>query len=112
MIEIRRGSTPRITCKIPETIAMENISNVWVYVSQNKKLIVDRNIETLDIDVENHSISVVLTQQETLALAPLPNAIIQIRLYLSDGTSLPSTAEYITVLDVYKDGVIGDASTV
>ena len=83
MIEIRRGSTPKITCNIPEIIAMENISNVWVYVSQNKKLIVDRNIETIDIDVENHSISVVLTQQETLALAPLPNAIIQIRLYLS-----------------------------
>ena len=83
MITIRRGSTPTITCHIPDDIEMEHISK----------------------DDLEHIISVLLTQEETLALK-VGTAVLQVRLYFDSDISLPSSEETVRVLDVYKGGVM------
>lgn len=112
MITIRRGSTPTITCHIPDDIEMEHISNVWLYLSQNidgcnNEVVIDRSYakEEIDKDDLEHIISVLLTQEETLALK-VGTAVLQVRLYFDTDISLPSSEETVRVLDVYKGGVM------
>ena len=112
MIKIRRGSTTEITVHIPESLDMPSIQNIWLYIAQNidgcnTKVIIDRSYakEELDKDDIERIISVVLTQEETLALK-VGTAVLQLRLYFDDNTSLPSAEESVRVLDVYKGGVM------
>jgi hypothetical protein len=114
MITVIQGSTPKITCTIPESIDMELIVNIWLFVSQqvsynNDRLVIDRKLDTITKDIENRTIEVTLTQEETLALEPEKNAVIQIQMYMEDGTAITSTAIWFKVLKNYKGEVITDA---
>ena len=114
MMEILQGSTPTITCTIPETIDMELISNIWLFISQKdgftSKVVIDRKLNTITKDIENRTIQVTLTQEETLSLTPEKNAVIQIQFLMEDGNSVPSTAIWFKVLKNYKGEVITDAN--
>lgn len=111
MITIRRGSTPNIICHIPDSIDMSEITNVWLYLTQQVHgkdvVIVDKLYSDMDIDPIESIISVKLSQEETLALK-LGTATIQIRLLMKNGDCLPSSEESVRVLQVYKDGVMED----
>ena len=113
MIEIIQGSTPTITATIPESIDMELIINMWLFVSQQvsygkDRLVIDRKLDTITKDLENRTIQVTLTQEETLALEPEKNAVVQIQMYMEDGTAITSTAIWFKVLKNYKGEVITD----
>ena len=113
MVTIRRGATAKITCHIPQDVDMTEIDNVWLYIAQsvNKKLdrevIIDRSYaeQEIDKDDEQKTISVKLTQEETLALT-YGNAFLQIRVHFMNGDSFPSQAEQIQVLECYKNEVM------
>lgn len=113
--EIIQGSTPTITCSIPDTIDMELIVNIWLFVSQRDgykkdKLIIDRKANTITKDIENRTIYVTLTQEETLALEPEKSAVIQLQFYMEDGKSIPSNPVWFEVRKNYKGEVIGDVN--
>ena len=109
MITIRRGSTPNIICHIPDEIDMSEITNVWLYLTQEEhgknKVIIDKIFPDMDLNLDEQTISVKLSQEETLALR-LGVATIQIRLLMEDGDCLPSSEESVRVLNVYKEGVM------
>lgn len=110
-IVIRRGSTPEIKCYIPEDIDMSSIVNIWLYLTQNehgKDIVkVDKVFTELTVNVEEHYISVRLSQDDSLNLK-VGTALIQIRLLMQDGACLPSSEETVRVLNVYKEGVMTD----
>ena len=113
--EIIQGSTPSITCSIPEEIDMELIQNIWLFVSQKEgynktKLVVDRKADTITKDIENRTIKVTLTQEETLALNPDCSAVIQIQFYMEDESSVPSVPVWFKVGKNYKGQVMEDAN--
>lgn len=109
--EIIQGSTPTIVCTLPETFDLELITNIWLFISQMKSynnpvLVVDRRIDTITKDVENHTISVTLEQEETLALEADKSAVIQLQLYTEDEKSIPSTAIWFKVVKNYKGKIM------
>lgn len=113
--EIIQGSTPTITCSIPDSIDMDLIVNIWLFVSQtdgykNDKLIVDRKADTITKDLENKTIQTKLTQEETLALDPNKSAVIQIQFLMEDETSVPSDPVWFKVGKNYKGKVMEDAN--
>lgn len=112
-ITIRRGSTASITCHIPDDIDMTSVDNVWLFISQKydgrnpSNVIIDRSYaeHEIDKDDENKTISVKLTQEETLALR-YGNAFLQVKLHFMNGDAFPSQAEQIQILECYKNGVM------
>lgn len=106
MLQFIRGTTPTITITVTnENIDLSDVTQVWIYVSQQNKPKIDKDIDDVTIDTEEKTITVKLTQADTLALRA-GDSYFQMRVLLSDDTALATVATKVTVLDVYKNGEI------
>ena len=103
VILIRRGTTPTIQVVLPDELDMSTIVTAWIYINQNGEVIVDRSNDT--IEIEDNTLSITLTQEETLALSD-GFAFIQVRLLDTDGVALASQENRVHVLPIYKEGEI------
>ena len=105
-MRIIRGTTPTITITVTSELDFTAIQQVWVYISQQNKVKIDKLISDVSFDPENKQILVTLSQDDTLALKAGNEALFQIRLLLNNGTALATVASRVDVLEVYKGGVI------
>lgn len=104
-MEIIRGTTPTIIISVQTDIDLSVVSAAWIYISQQNKVRVDKKLNDISIDAEEKTITVTLTQQDTLNLKANIEAFFQIRLRLGE-TALATTATKIVIKEIYKDGVI------
>lgn len=105
-MELIRGTTPTIEVIVKDDdIDLHDIIQVWLYISQQKKVKVDKIITDVVFDYDNRIMRVKLDQNDTLELKA-GEAIIQIRLLLEDGTALATIASDVSIAEVYKDGEI------
>ena len=102
-----RGTTPTIEITVNSDIDLHQVAQVWVYISQQNKVKVDKLISDVTFDYEHKIIGVLLSQKDTLALRA-GDALFQIRLLLMDNTALATVASKVDVLEVYKGGVISE----
>lgn len=104
-MQLIRGTTPTIVINIKDDIDLSLITEIWVYISQQNKVQVDKKLEDISFDYDNKQISLKLTQQDTLNLKA-GNALFQIRMLLKDGTALATGGSQITINEIYKTGII------
>ena len=104
-MKITRGTTPTIVINVKSELDLHNITVIWVYITQGKRVVIDKQLNDVEFDYENRKITMKLSQDDTLGLK-VDEAIFQIRLLLADGTALATKASKISVEDVYKGGVI------
>ncbi len=104
-MQLTRGTTPTITLNIKDEIDLSQVTEVWIYFSQQNKVKIDKTIEDVTIDTANNTITVLLSQDDTLGLKS-GDAIFQMRMLLQDETALASKDSKVTVNEVYKGGVI------
>lgn len=104
-MKITRGTTPTININVKSEIDLALISVIWVYITQNNRVVIDKELKDCTIDTENRIISLDLSQTDTLKLK-VGEGLFQIRLLLTNGTALATKASRISVEEVYKDGVI------
>ena len=104
-MQLIRGTTPRITAKIKNDIDLHTLVEVWVYISQQNKVKVDKTIDDVSFDYVNRYIIVPLTQEDTLALKK-GDALIQIRALTVNEQALGMEAQDVEIIEVYKGGVI------
>lgn len=105
-MEFIRGTTPTIEAIVKnEEIDLHDITQVWIYISQSKKVKVDKLYTDVEFDYNHKIIRVKLSQEDTLDLKA-GEALIQIRILLTDGTALATIAESIEIAEVYKEGEI------
>ena len=100
-----QGTTPSIIITVQTEIDLHQITAVWIYVSQQNKVKVDKELSDVTFDYEHRTMTVKLTQEDTLALKE-GDAFFQIRVLMTDGTALATLASKVTVKPAYKDGVI------
>lgn len=105
-IEIIRGTTPTISAKIPNTIPLDEVSEIWFSISQNGIAIVDRKLSDNTIMIDGQVISITLTQEETLKFRTYSNVECGIRLRVGDNALATSTPIFAKIIDVTKGGVI------
>lgn len=105
-MELIRGTTPTIIITVQTELDLHQVSEVWIYISQQNKVKVDKKITDVTFDYENRTISLVLSQEDTLELKAGQDSIFQIRLLLLDGTALATIGSKVTVREIYKGGVI------
>ncbi len=107
---ISRGTTPLIWIEVkPDELVLENIKEIWVSISQGGKLVVDRKLSDGTIELQDNSIVVKLTQQETLAMNTITKTLMGIRILLDNGEAYASSLDCsseLTVQNVVKGGLI------
>lgn len=106
-MQLIRGTTPTIIITVQTEIDLHQVSEVWIYISQQNKVKVDKQLEDTTFDYEERTMTVTLSQDDTLALKE-GDALFQIRLLLMDGTALATLASKVDVKPVYKQGVISE----
>lgn len=100
-----RGTTPTINVNMKGDVDLTDITAIWVYINQNKHVVIDKALNDVSINPETRIISLNLSQEDTLRLKP-GEAIFQIRMLMSNGLALATVANRIGIDDIYKDGVI------
>lgn len=105
-MQLIRGTTPTIVMNVKSDIDLTMVTNLWVYISQQNKVKVDKGLADVTIDAENKTITLILSQEDTLALKADTDTLFQIRLLLSNDTACATLASKVTVKQVYKQGVI------
>ena len=105
MLQIIRGTTPSIEITVKTEIDLHLVAQVWIYISQQKAVKIDKKIDNVTFDYEHRKITVTFSQDDTLGLKA-GEALFQIRLLLNDGAALATVASEIEVFEVYKQGVI------
>ena len=104
-MELIRGTTPSIEILVKTEIDLHQASEVWIYISQNGKVKVDKKIDAVTFDYEHRKMTITLSQEDTLNLKE-GDALFQIRLLLQDSTALATIAKKTIIREVYKGGVI------
>lgn len=109
-IVIYRGTTPTLTIEFEEAIPVTSLVQIWVTISGLKGEFEERfEIDDFELDSENNSIYMTLTQEQTLALPKKKSveAVCEIRMlddygvaYICDNTSVTIHG------DLKRDGVI------
>lgn len=104
-MQLIRGTTPTIQITVQTEIDLHQVAEVWIYISQQNKVKVDKQLEDVIFDYEERMMTVTLTQTDTLALKE-GDALFQIRMLMNDDKALATIASKVTVKEVYKGGVI------
>lgn len=96
-----RGTTPTNVFNVD--LDLTNAEVIYITYKQQNKVVFEK--EKSDITVTENSLTVKLTQEETLKLTER-EVEIQIRARFSDGTALASNIIKTTANKILKDGVI------
>ena len=99
---MRRGTTP--THNITTELDLTDAEVIFLTYKQNKKKVLDLDKSRMTITSE--SISVELTQEETLMFNDQLDATAQIRARFSDERAVASNVMIIPINEILKDGVI------
>lgn len=100
---MRRGTTPTICYNIPIDTSLIDVS--YITFSQAGQEVFTKELD--DCNIGENSLTVTLTQEETLRLSCNGKRVeMQIRLRLNDGTALASNIMTIEVEKTLLDGVI------
>ena len=114
---IVRGTTPIIECLIPDDIPLSEATEAWVSIGQGGVLVVDRKLSDYTVSRVDQTLSIALTQEETLKFKTFSKAVIGIRILLNGVNAIASLGKStgccdydasasIDILDVLKGGVI------
>ena len=99
-----RGTTPPITITLPQEYAVSNITTAYLSFAQNGVKKLEKSLSEMQLDTDTNSLSLVLTQEETLAFAP---SVISFQLrFLYDGMAYATQTWKTPVEAIIKDGVI------
>lgn len=110
-MQLIRGTTPTIIITVQTEIDLHQVAEVWIYISQQNKVKVDKQLENVTFNYEERTMTVTLSQEDTLNLKE-GDALFQIRLLLMDGTALATLASKVDVKPIYKGGIISEEDEV
>ena len=107
-MQLIRGTTPTIEITVQTEIDLTQVAEIWIYISQQNKVKVDKKIEDVTFDYAQKKMTIQLSQEDTLSLKANSDALFQIRLLLTDETALATLASEVTIEEIYKGGVISE----
>lgn len=101
---MRRGTTPTIV--ISTDIDLSPAIVLYLTFAQDDETVFEFDLSAGRFTITEDSISVTLTQEETLSLAETSKVDIQIRARFSDGTAVASNVMKTKAREILKEGVI------
>lgn len=101
MISMIRGTTPTHIFELP--FQAKILDEVKVSYAQAKEVVVEKDTE--DCTLEENTITVKLTQEETLRFSPIGNVDVQLKVKTSDSTVLATRAMRVNIEDILNEEV-------
>ena len=99
---MRRGTTPTHTFKSP--VDFTTVDVIYVTYSQDGRKIIEKSKE--DIEITEDTLTVTLSQTDTLAFSTIGEVEIQVRAKFPDGSALASNVIKTQACKILKEGVI------
>lgn len=103
MAIIVTGATPKHTFKI--NADLREAEEIWITYKQGRHIRLNKTLSD-GIEVEEKSISVKLSQEDTLLFSREQDVKIQIRARFDDGTAIASTVIHTTASECLRQEVI------
>lgn len=100
-----RGTTPNIVFNVNNDFDLTKVTQVWVTL-KNKVCEKTFDIDSVDIDATEHTVSISLTQEETLDFKVLDSCEAQIRFLDQDDRAYATNIVSIDINRILKEGVI------
>lgn len=104
-----RGTTPNIIITVDGDIDLSTMSQIWV-TFENKSCEKTYDISKLEIDAENHTLGVIMSQEDTLAFKTEDNKAnkveMQVRFLDNEGIAYASNITSVPLYRILKEGVI------
>lgn len=100
---MRRGTNPVLTFELPEAIT---ISALYITFQQNRQTVLEKDLTDVTYDQESGTITLPLSQEDTLLFSELEPVWVQIRLRDNLGNAVASEPMRVNVGEIFKDGVI------
>ena len=97
-----RGTTPTLSFELPTDTG--ELSEVWITISQKGSIVLNKTLS--DCTLSGNTLTVTLTQQETLLFENDGTAEIQLRARLTGGAAVASAIIPVETDRILKDGVI------
>ena len=100
---MRRGTTPTHTFTLPEEIPLSTFTVIFITYSQMGRVRVEKTID--DIIIDGHTVTVILTQADTLSFRS-GSVEIQMRAKTALGEAYASDIVTVPAEKILKDGEI------
>lgn len=111
MSYIFRGTTPSIVLNVNKDYSLTDLKQVWVTfkskINQVPKIEVTYDISDVIIDSTENTITINMSQEETLAFKGLKQVECQVRFLKNDDRADASITVDIDIYRILKEGVIG-----
>lgn len=102
-----RGTTPQLEVVVTG-VDFAEVAELWLTIGQNGRPIVNKELE--DLTIEDNTIYVTFTQEDTLALRACSSTYLQLRVLMNDGTAIATPVKKLNVNEIIKDGIIGETN--
>lgn len=100
-----RGTTPTFVIELPSSIPVASIDEAFLTFEQNGANIFEMDLSMMTIDSQANTMSVVLSQEQTLSL--VENAVVRYQLRFKIGGSAYATQMWqVPTERILKDGEI------
>lgn len=104
-----RGTTPNIVIKVNSDIDLSTMSQIWV-TFKSKSAEKNYDITKIEVNVEEKTIGVIMSQSDTLSFQADINQAnrieVQLRLLDNEGIAYASSITSIPLYRILKEGVI------
>lgn len=101
-----KGTTPKVVFSIPDKVDLASMKEVWVTFSvKDTKLTLKRTENEVALDNAKKTITVHLSQEQTLAFA-VGTCAVQIRFLANNDEAFSTNILNIKIKDVLEGGVI------
>ena len=102
-----RGTTPQLEV-IVTGVDFAEVAELWLTIGQNGRPIINKDLE--DLTIEDNTIYVTFTQEDTLALRACSSTYLQLRVLMNDGTAIATPVKKLNVNEIIKEGIIGETN--
>ncbi len=102
---MKRGSTPTIVIKLPVEFAVDELEDAVFSVAQQNSELISRPLSAMSVSVADNTLSVILTQEETLLLRHNDLAEMQLKIKIK-GKVIPTDVVKVAVGKILNEEVL------
>ncbi len=113
---ITRGTTPTVTCILPDEIPTGQIAELWFSIDQagdtkcrpaRSAVKIDRIFSKGEVEMTGNLLAITLSQEETLSLTPKVRAQLGVRILFDSGRAIAAEEGFGSMVNVVNPGPKG-----
>lgn len=101
-----RGTTPSITLRLPASVSVNDLTAAVLSISQSRREVIVKTLDDCTLTPSDNSLSILLSQAETLSLSALTGAELQLKVKTAGEAVLATRPISLKVEPILNEEVI------